>query len=180
MYRLYDEAGTLLYIGISWSALQRIAQHHDDKHWWRDVATVKIETIKGSRPAAAQAERQAIIAETPLYNIVYNTAGSKPTKPKPANRWMCQYCHEPAAYVQYHLKRYEWSCVCKRHDPYPPGQDFMAYWWDTARLQTNDDIARSVQHMNQTKDWFSHNEWRELLSLCLDKPHNARRKPFPR
>ena len=72
MYRLYNADGTLLYVGISWSALSRITQHKTDKPWWTTVTRVDITTIPGDRAAAEAAERHAIHTEQPLHNIVHN------------------------------------------------------------------------------------------------------------
>jgi predicted GIY-YIG superfamily endonuclease len=72
MYRLYNADGTLLYVGISWSALSRITQHKTDKPWWTTVTRVDITTIPGDRAAAESAERHAIHTEQPLHNVVHN------------------------------------------------------------------------------------------------------------
>ena len=37
VYTLYDRAGTVLYVGISMSVRQRMAQHRSDKPWWWQV-----------------------------------------------------------------------------------------------------------------------------------------------
>lgn len=72
LYRLSNDAGELLYIGISETVMQRFAQHHD-KPWWSEVAAIRIEHFP-SRHLAAEAERCAIMAERPRYNVVYNRA----------------------------------------------------------------------------------------------------------
>ena len=72
MYRLYNADGTLLYVGISWSALSRITQHKTDKPWWTTVTRVDITTIPGDRAAAEAAERHAIHTQQPLHNVVHN------------------------------------------------------------------------------------------------------------
>lgn len=67
LYRFYDEAGILLYVGISVNPLGRWDQHRT-KTWWRDVRTATIEPCE-SREAALDAELAAIRAENPQHNI---------------------------------------------------------------------------------------------------------------
>lgn len=68
LYRHFDESGTLLYVGISLSALYRLSQHRNSGATWVDsIRTVKIEKFD-SRESAVRAERNAIAKEAPLYN----------------------------------------------------------------------------------------------------------------
>ena len=80
LYRMFDADGRLLYVGISSDVGKRLKQHSQDKDWWKQVATVGVEHHK-SRRHAAVAEREAIIAEKPLWNLTYNTGMSKPMPP---------------------------------------------------------------------------------------------------
>ena len=68
LYRLFDEGGTLLYVGISERALRRMAEHEDSKPWWFDVRSATFETF-ASRGAAEDAETRAIGSEHPVYNV---------------------------------------------------------------------------------------------------------------
>jgi predicted GIY-YIG superfamily endonuclease len=74
LYRLFDADGTLLYIGISYSAIARFAQHKADKPWIGDVCRIEIETHDVSRAEILEIERQAIISERPLHNVVHSGA----------------------------------------------------------------------------------------------------------
>lgn len=70
LYRLRDAAGTLLYVGISGSALARWLAHNR-RPWWPDVAAVEVKHF----PTLAEvrsAETTAIREEGPLYNIAGN------------------------------------------------------------------------------------------------------------
>lgn len=69
LYRLYDAAGKLLYVGISLSAPSRFGQHRD-KPWHQQVATMTVETLP-DRGAAVAAEIAAIKAERPLFNLAH-------------------------------------------------------------------------------------------------------------
>lgn len=77
LYRLYDAAGRLLYVGISYSAIQRMAQHRADKEWFGEVARIEIEKVPGERAAVLHAERIAIVNEKPIHNVKHNR-GSRP------------------------------------------------------------------------------------------------------
>lgn len=83
LYRHFDAAGTLLYVGISHSAVQRLQQHMNGSRWARDIASVQIAQYD-SREAALAAERLAIINERPLWNVIHNT--SKPKAARPVTR----------------------------------------------------------------------------------------------
>ena len=71
LYRFFDEADQLLYIGITLNPGARWKQHRADKPWWTDVATVTVETHP-DRTSVLEAERTAILAEHPLHNVIHN------------------------------------------------------------------------------------------------------------
>lgn len=67
IYRLFNEDGELLYIGRSRNVDRRCTEHKLDKGWWDQVKTITLELVdEHSDPH--QCEREAIIAERPLYN----------------------------------------------------------------------------------------------------------------
>lgn len=68
LYRLYGDAGDLLYIGISLNAAARVAQHRLVQSWWNEVSEVRLESYL-DRDAALRAEAQAIKVEHPRYNV---------------------------------------------------------------------------------------------------------------
>ena len=69
LYRHFDAEGGLLYVGISASALARLAQHQQTASWCDLITRVTVEW-HGSRQDAMQAERVAIRQEKPQHNIV--------------------------------------------------------------------------------------------------------------
>jgi prevent-host-death family protein len=71
LYRLYDDAEQLIYVGISTQPETRWMQHATDKPWWPMVRRKEVEWHPG-RSQAEQAERTAVRTEEPLYN----TAGA--------------------------------------------------------------------------------------------------------
>ena len=75
LYRLYDEGDKLLYVGISYSALGRLAQHRDSQPWAGEVRRMAVEPLGSvTRKQAEVIERQIIQREKPLRNVVHNGA----------------------------------------------------------------------------------------------------------
>lgn len=71
LYRLYNAQNRLIYIGITWQRLPaRMAEHASEQPWWDEVDHATAVWYE-SREEAAAAERAAIKAERPLYNIIH-------------------------------------------------------------------------------------------------------------
>jgi len=68
LYRLFDDADALLYVGIGNRPSRRINSHRSLKRWWHQVARTEIEWHP-TRTDAERAEAAAIRNEQPLYNI---------------------------------------------------------------------------------------------------------------
>ena len=68
LYRHFDKTNTLLYVGISLSTFARLSQHKDHSPWFKQVTRVEIEHFE-TREEAMAAERKAIKAESPKFNI---------------------------------------------------------------------------------------------------------------
>ena len=77
LYRHRDRNGTLLYVGISLSVAQRLAQHASTAHWFAEVTQVDIEWLP-TRDAALAAERRAIQTEHPRCNVVHSMREKQP------------------------------------------------------------------------------------------------------
>jgi len=67
LYRHFDADGRLLYVGISFCAVRRNAQHQRTALWFPDVRTITIEELP-SKSAAVAAERRAITRTKPSKN----------------------------------------------------------------------------------------------------------------
>jgi predicted GIY-YIG superfamily endonuclease len=85
LYRHFDETSQLLYVGVSLSVAQRLAQHRDHAHWFERITRVEMQSFD-TRDQALAAERMAIQTENPLFNIQYSTLPKaekieKPHKP---------------------------------------------------------------------------------------------------
>jgi len=70
LYRHFDKSGSLLYVGISLDAVQRLSQHSANQPWAGDIASVTIEKFV-TRQDAITAERVAIQTECPKHNGTY-------------------------------------------------------------------------------------------------------------
>lgn len=68
VYRLYDKADALLYVGVSDRPKRRFEQHRRKQPWWTEVVTREIEWFD-DRYAAEVEEFWAITREDPLYNV---------------------------------------------------------------------------------------------------------------
>ncbi|MPY31318.1 GIY-YIG nuclease family protein [Streptomyces adustus] len=68
VYRLWDAAGNLLYVGSAFDPEKR-CHGHRDRPWWPEVAR-RTEEWKESRGAAYTAELEAIAMERPRHNVM--------------------------------------------------------------------------------------------------------------
>lgn len=68
VYRLFDEHGDLLYVGITDNVKTRLSQHAAVQPWWHQVVDVKVLLVP-TRKEAEQVERAAIASERPQMNI---------------------------------------------------------------------------------------------------------------
>lgn len=80
LYRHFSADGELLYVGISLSAVVRLAGHRNTSHWFRQIASVTVEKF-ATRQEAERAERLAIEREKPRHNLArVNVADSERRK----------------------------------------------------------------------------------------------------
>lgn len=70
LYRIYDDAGVLLYIGITNSVPLRWNGHQAVQPWWGELRSLTVEWHE-TRAKAEAAEKAAILAEQPKYNVTY-------------------------------------------------------------------------------------------------------------
>ncbi|MEU4410679.1 GIY-YIG nuclease family protein [Streptosporangium sp. NPDC023963] len=96
LYRFYDEDERLLYVGITDDLDTRWTTHAGNKHWWPNVARKAVEW-HDNRVAAAKAERNAIIDESPLYNVTHS-----PEYVRPRRKINIQRPHGPAPAAPLH------------------------------------------------------------------------------
>lgn len=67
VYRLFDAAGALLYVGITCDVTTRMYQHSKEQPWWDEVDNRSVEEVL-TRADAFFLEAAAILAERPRYN----------------------------------------------------------------------------------------------------------------
>ena len=71
LYRHFDSKDNLLYVGISFSSIYRLAGHKHKSSWFNSINKIEIER-HATRELALIAEKAAIKNESPLFNIVHN------------------------------------------------------------------------------------------------------------
>ena len=78
VYRFFDAADALLYIGVTASPQTRFTQHAATKPWWPQVARKTVEW-HGKRQDAEDAESIAIDTEHPAHNITKPSCAAERT-----------------------------------------------------------------------------------------------------
>lgn len=68
LYRHFDAAGALLYIGCTNNVIRRTEEHETQSQWLPEVATITVEHFRDG-VKALEAEAKAIRAENPKYNV---------------------------------------------------------------------------------------------------------------
>lgn len=68
LYRHYDKAGTLLYVGITDALAARDKQHLQDASWFKDVSSTSTQWLE-TREHARALESVAIQHENPIHNV---------------------------------------------------------------------------------------------------------------
>lgn len=71
VYKYFDKAGILIYVGITGSGALRNRQHNESKEWWKFVRRQQVEHFK-SRALAHEREVQLIERFKPPFNKQHN------------------------------------------------------------------------------------------------------------
>lgn len=93
LYRAFDSADRLLYIGASINRFKRVDYHFSHQPWANEIATIRFEPVAAKTgDELARAEIAAIKKERPKYNCTHNPASPR----NPANRravraWMADF-----------------------------------------------------------------------------------------
>jgi hypothetical protein len=72
LYRWFDKAENLLYVGISYDAIERFKDGHKRAAVWADLAVKMTSQIYDDRRQALEAEKLAIQTERPKFNIIHS------------------------------------------------------------------------------------------------------------
>jgi len=76
LYRVFGEADSLLYIGISKHFGVRWQQHARKQPWWNERRRMTVDFYDG-REEALDAEALAIFTEQPKYNVLHRKHGAR-------------------------------------------------------------------------------------------------------
>jgi hypothetical protein len=88
LYRHFDAAGRLLYVGTSLHAVQRLTEHKAGSPWFGEISSVRIQWLD-SRAEALAAELRAIRTEAPAWNKVGRVEPAKaPVKQRAQVNWV--------------------------------------------------------------------------------------------
>lgn len=72
LYRMFDDADQLLYVGVTRHLSRRKSKHKKEKQWYGEVSRIECQPFT-SRVVAEGAELKAIQTECPRYNIAGKT-----------------------------------------------------------------------------------------------------------
>ncbi|GIM90346.1 GIY-YIG nuclease family protein [Paractinoplanes toevensis] len=74
VYRVFDQLGRLLYVGVAIDPEVRLACHAREKLWWRDVdpSRTRIDWFP-NRHAGITEENRALETESPIHNVAGTT-----------------------------------------------------------------------------------------------------------
>lgn len=86
LYRHFAADGTLLYVGISLSAVQRLSGHKGAAGWVHMIHHMTVQNF-ASRKDAARAEIAAIKAERPLFNKAHRLGSRRATPQQGPIAW---------------------------------------------------------------------------------------------
>lgn len=82
MYRCYDADDRLLYVGATSSLADRLEDHRNQAEWFTAHSRLRVQVF-GDYADALAAERAAIRAEAPLFNVRSAEAGARRIKQDP-------------------------------------------------------------------------------------------------
>lgn len=92
LYRMFNQDGELLYVGLTNNPKTRFSNHSLAKPWFGEVANITVQTFP-TREALAAAEYEAIRDESPRYNIMCAPVRQPYSDPAPTPK--CPTCRAP-------------------------------------------------------------------------------------
>jgi predicted DNA-binding transcriptional regulator AlpA len=93
LYRFFDAAGALLYVGITCKPYLRFATHRSYTDWWELAASCKLERFP-TRATALEAEKDAIATEHPIHNRAGNPSRVTRIPQRSVTVWPVQVAQE--------------------------------------------------------------------------------------
>lgn len=76
LYRMWADDGRLLYIGCSYSPMTRMSEHERMQPWATDISKITV-TWLPDFASASEAERMAIAAESPIWNVQHSATKTR-------------------------------------------------------------------------------------------------------
>lgn len=117
LYRVYDAADALLYVGITNDPAERFGAHAFRKHWWHEAVRISLEHFD-SREACARAELAAIRSEQPRHNVVGAVRLQAVTREEALDHFFADrgWVTDPTATERFDLlvERRAWDAFAKR------------------------------------------------------------------
>lgn len=104
VYRLYNVDSAVIYVGCTSAIGSRLTDHSRKKPWWSEVCGVEVEQHKNMRDGL-DAERAAIEALQPKYNLVYTDRA-----PKLMGGWVTRRARMADAHAR-GVDCLDWTCV---------------------------------------------------------------------
>ena len=160
LYRFFDSANRLLYVGITAALPTRLMSHNGDKPWWTSVHHITVEHF-ADRETVLKAETAAIKAEHPLHNITHNqrptsTIGVPRVHDVPAN-WRHWSFRTRDGYTRTVPLWLNWEVHCD-----PISDDYAVddvgpdeLWREWLQRYPTDDSAEAVYGPGAVRIWWS-------------------------
>lgn len=98
VYRCFDAAGRLLYVGCSIKPEDRMKEHRLFRTWWTDrIAQIALEGFP-DQAAGLAAEKQAIQTEHPIHNRQFRTTEAQRANWQPEHyvTWLTAFLEDPS------------------------------------------------------------------------------------
>jgi predicted GIY-YIG superfamily endonuclease len=118
LYRHYNQAGDLLYVGISTNHRRRSQQHQCGSEWYADVSKITIEWFD-DKHSARQAEADAIFNEQPIYNKAHKYGSNSKACVVSMNESQSRLLNEAASRTGLDLEQYLRFCALRAAANWP-------------------------------------------------------------
>lgn len=161
LYRFFSADGVLLYIGITADIPTRFRDHKAGKPWWLEIAHVAIEHFP-DRASVLAAEKRAIIAEKPRWNVQHQ---HRPRARAEVGHGLRIYnLRDFMSNVPDHAKWHVHCDACNPHeDEYEPGVYCGGcYWFAVDRCRTWAQLIDWTAHLSE-KDWLRSTNWPDFI-----------------
>ena len=86
LYRHFNKAGELLYVGISLNSAARLTSHANSSGWFSEISTMTVQQFP-SRAEALAAENFAVQTEKPKYNASHSSATKSDCRQQTGPHW---------------------------------------------------------------------------------------------